>query len=127
MNIIEKTLEYYPTMAYAGWCYSGNCSIAGKSEYCLDLNDPVAVKKYIIEKIEFYDHMGADACLIGFGSYKAYWENGHHDPKMVPTFIRVTNPRFLEELHFCSRNSEIDKHGYSFSLEVTRFDLIDIE
>lgn len=123
MSVIRETLDRYSKMALGGWCCSGNCTVRKDGYEPLDLEDTVAVKNYMLKHIDNWDHMKADACLIGFGNYKAYSDSGCELPTMLPTFVRVNDEKFLRELCFDRRDQEIEKGVVD--LELTRFDLMD--
>lgn len=116
-DIIDTTLRAYPKMAKAGWCFSGNVSK-------VDVPDGSDQKEFVNKKIKNYTHMEADAMLIGYGKYKAYWTSGHMDLKMLPTFVRVNNKKFLEELGFKKRDVWVDAGLLEPNYEITRFELM---
>ncbi len=117
-TIVDDTLQRYPAMAEAGWCFSGNIS---KKDIP---SDPFTWKEYVNEKIKNYSHMEADSVLIGYGDYKAYWQSGKMDPKMLPTFVRMESKKYLKVLGFKKRNPWINVNSRSANYEISRFDLM---
>lgn len=123
MSVIRETLDRYPSMARGGWCYAGNTSITGYNP--LDLTDKFAVEERMQTHINGMQHMKADACLIGFGSYEAYDNEDRYLSHSLPVFIRVNDKKFLGDLHYEGRNEEIEKAAEAVEFEITRFDLMD--
>ncbi len=118
MNIVDDTLQSYPAMAKAGWCFAGNISK-------IDIpSDSSTWEEYVNEKIKNYSHMEASSVLIGYGDYKAYWESGKMDPKMLPTFVRVNKKETLERLGFKKRDPWMNINSKNANYEITRFDLM---
>ena len=117
-TIVDDTLERYPAMAAAGWCFSGNIS---KKDIP---SDSSTWQEYVNEKIKNYSHMEASSVLIGYGNYKAYWVSGKMDPKMLPTFVRVNKEKYLKELGFKKRDPWININSRNANYEVSRFDLM---
>ena len=107
MSVIHDTINRYPKMANGGWCLAGNISVSGYNP--VDLNDEFSVKFCMQKCIDGMQHMKADACLIGFGDYKAYDINERELKNHLPMFIRVNDKKFLAELHYYRRDQEIEK------------------
>lgn len=88
MNVIDITLEHYPKMAREGFVFATNIETNETLTFLVPL-------KYRL--LRTYKHFGAIKSVIK-KRLPAYWENGTRDRRLIPVFVKVTNPAILKTL-----------------------------
>ena len=110
-NVIDITLRYYPDMAKGGWCFATNVKRL-RNLKPLSILDITKIEN---DSLESFKHMKPSQVHLNF-SGKAYWMDGNEDPSMLPTFVKVEDSDYLDQLGWEDPNKTY-----------TRFDFIDWE
>jgi len=89
MNVIDITLKYYPKMAKRGFVFATNICKKRDITFC--------VKDFKQRQLETYKHFESVDVVIK-PKLPAYWQDGTKDKRIVPVFVKVTNPDTLSAL-----------------------------